>query len=283
MDWFEETLHDGLRLGLSIDNVLFETKTPHQNLILFENRRFGRVLALDGIIQTTERDEFIYHETLSHIPILGHGSVNKVLIVGGGDGGMLEEVLKHASVEQATLVEIDATVIDLSKTWLQSIYGGAFDDPRSRIVIADGVNYVHETDDRFDLVIVDSTDPVGPGKVLFGEYFYAGCRRVLDPGGVLAIQSGVPFLQGDELSSSVATLKRQFPDVSCFRASVPGYWGGDMVFCWAGEDAAAASPALEVLEDRFEASGIATRYYSPEVHRAAFAIPPWIEDSINSS
>ena len=167
MDWFEETLHPGFHSRLGIDRVLHETKTYHQHLIIFDNEEFGRVLALDGVVQTTERDEFIYHEMLAHTPILAHGRARNVLIVGGGDGGMLEEVLKHDSVETAVQVEIDDTVVELAKQHLRMICDDAYEDPRTELVIADGVEYVNETDRRFDIIIVDSTDPIGPGEVLF--------------------------------------------------------------------------------------------------------------------
>ena len=164
MDWFEETLHPGFHSRLGINRVLHETKTNHQHLIIFDNEEFGRVLALDGVVQTTEQDEFIYHEMLAHAPILAHGRARNVLIVGGGDGGMLEEVLKHDSVETAVQVEIDDTVVELAKQHLRMICGNAYDDPRTELVIADGVEYVNETDRRFDIIIVDSTDPIAPAK-----------------------------------------------------------------------------------------------------------------------
>jgi spermidine synthase len=279
--WFEETLHAGFRNKLAITEILHETKTDHQHLIIFVNPEFGRVLALDGVVQTTERDEFIYHEMLAHTPILAHGGAAEVLIVGGGDGGMLEEVLKHRGVTQVTLVEIDRTVIELSKTHLRSICGDAYEDPRTRVVIADGIDYVHETSDRFDVIIVDSTDPIGPGEVLFGEHFYEGCRRALNPGGILVTQNGVPFVQGGELRASLAILRRLFRDASCYRAAVPTYIGGEMTFGWAADDATRREVPLEALTERFAAAGIETRCYTPAVHKAAFALPPYIEALIS--
>ncbi len=279
-EWFEETLHAAFRTRLRMDRVLFETKTDHQHLVIFENAEFGRVLALDGAVQTTEADEFVYHEMLAHVPILAHGAVRNVLIVGGGDGGMLEEVLKHRTVESVTLVDIDASVIEMSKKFLSSICGGAFDDPRAEIVISDGVDYVERTDRRFEVVIVDSTDPAGPGEVLFGERFYRGCKRCLVPGGILVTQNGVPFVQGDELTNSLAIFRRLFADSSCFLAPVPLYVGGAMAFGWASDDTALRVVPLATLEDRFAAADIATRYYTPAVHRAAFALPPFIAELI---
>jgi len=217
---------------------------------------------------------------LAHPPILAHGGVRRVLIVGGGDGGMLEEVLKHGAVEEATLVEIDAEVIRFAREYLSRICGGAFDDPRTRIVIDDGLRYVETADERFDLIIVDSTDPIGPGEVLFSDRFYAACRQALAPGGVLVTQNGVPFVQPDELTRSVASLRRLFADVACYLATVPTYVGGPMAFGWACDDAAARQAPEVELHKRFTAAGIATRYYRPELHAGAFALPGYVAELI---
>ena len=278
--WFEESLHPGFHPLHGIVEIVHETRTDHQHLIIFETEKFGRVLALDGVIQTTERDEFIYHEMLAHTPIFAHGAVRDVLIVGGGDGGMLEEVLKHEGVRRATQVEIDGTVIELSKTHLRAICGEAYEDPRTEIVIADGVDYVNRTDSRFDVVIVDSTDPIGPGQVLFGERFYGGCKRCLKPGGVVVTQNGVPFLQGRELSGTMTVFRRLFADGRCFRAAVPSYVGGDMTFGWGTDDPDLGDVPVRALSKRFADAPVSTRFYSPEVHRAAFALPPYIRDLV---
>jgi len=275
--WVEERLHRDFRIALKADKVLYEDETAHQHLVLFENETFGRVLALDNVIQTTERDEFIYHEMLTHVPILAHGAVRRVLIVGGGDGGMLEEALKHPGVERVTLVEIDPGVIEFSRRYLGSICRDAFDDPRLELVIADGVEYVAETQARFDLAIVDSTDPIGPGEVLFTERFYAGCKRVLAPGGVLVTQNGVVFLQDEELRTTLGLLRPRFAEATCYLAGVPSYVGGPMAFGWATDETAHRRTPLATLRERFAAAGIATRYYTPEVHQGAFALPGYVQ------
>jgi spermidine synthase len=278
--WWEEILHDGAALRLEVGELLHEIRGPHQHLELFENASFGRVLTLDGIVQTTEADEFFYHEMLAHVPVLAHGAARRVLIVGGGDGGMLEEVLKHRTVESATLVDIDRTVIDISRQYLRSICGEAFEDPRSEVVIADGARFVAETADRFDVIIVDSPDPVGPAEVLFGGDFYRDCKRCLAPGGVLVTQNGVPFLQAAELAATIAHLRTLFADARCYLTTVPTYVGGAMALGWASEDAALARVPLAVLEERFAETAIATRYYTPEVHLGAFALPRYVRDLI---
>ena len=275
-DWFEETLHPGFHSRLGMERVLHETKTEHQHLVIFDNPEFGRVLALDGVVQTTERDEFIYHEMLAHVPILAHGLAKNVLIIGGGDGGTLEEVLKHRGVEAVVQVEIDDTVVELSKCYLQAICGDAYEDPRTELVIADGVEFVNQTDRRFDVIIVDSTDPIGPGEVLFGERFYGGCKSCLADGGVLVTQNGVPFVQGEELTGTLTVFRNLFQSASCYRAGVPAYIGGDMTFGWGSDNTSLADVDVLALRARFEAAGIVTEYYTPEMHRGAFALPPYI-------
>jgi spermidine synthase len=153
--------------------------------------------------------------------------------VGGGDGGLVEEVLKHPGVERVTIAELDAGVIDFARTYLPELSRGAFDDPRVSIVLGDGADFVATTSRRFDVVVVDSTDPIGPGAALFTAAFYAGCRRILRPGGILVTQNGVPFFQPDELVSSVRSLAGLFADATCYLAAVPTYVGGSMAFGWA--------------------------------------------------
>ena len=279
--WFEESLHLGFRSRFGIERVLYETKTEHQHLIIFDSPEFGRVLALDGVVQTTERDEFIYHEMLAHTPILAHGAVRNVLIVGGGDGGLLEEVLKHRGVEKVVQVEIDDTVVELSKRYLRAICADAYEDPRTELVIADGVEFVNEVDRHFDVIIVDSTDPIGPGEVLFGKKFYGGCRRCLTEDGIIVTQNGVPFVQGEELRETLAVFRQLFRSATCYRAGVPAYIGGDMTFGWGSEDNAHAEIDSETLHGRFVASGIVTDYYTPDVHKGAFALPPYIDRLMN--
>lgn len=275
-NWFEEKLYPAYRTKLKIDKVLYEGESEHQKLLLFENALYGRVLALNDIVQTTERDEFIYHEMLTHPPILAHGAVRKVLIIGGGDGGMLEEALKHRGVTKVTMVEIDADVVQFSKEHLRFICNDAFEDERLDLVIADGVEFVEQTDERYDVVIVDSSDPVGPAEVLFTQRFYTGVKRCIAQGGVLVTQNGVPFLQGHELTGTISCLRPLFRDTACYVAAVPMYVGGVMAFGWGTDNVTLRQTPLERLQERFRAAGLDTRHYAPEVHFAAFALPPWI-------
>lgn len=281
--WIPETLFDelGFRMTYKVERVLYELQTEHQHLILFEHKHFGKMLMLDGATQITKRDEFIYQEMMSHVPIFAHGRAKEVLIIGGGDCGIAEEVLKHKSVARLTQVEIDPSVIEFSKEHFPEFTTPVFADPRFESVIADGMRYVAETDRRFDVIIVDSTDPQGPGAVLFTREFYAACKRCMAKGGVMVTQNGVPFLQPDELVSSVGHFQKIFADAACYVAAIPTYVGGHMAMGWAADDATLRAVPVETIAARYRAAGaFATQYWTPEVHKAAFALPRFIAEHV---
>ncbi len=277
---FNETLYDALNQSFRIDKLYFEQKTDHQHLMIFHNAFLGRVMTLDGVVQTTERDEFIYHEMMAHVPILAHGNARDVLIIGGGDGGMLREVARHASVEKITMVEIDGAVVEMAKTYLPKHSDGAFDDPRLDLVIADGMDFVRDTDKRFDVIISDSTDPIGPGEVLFTQDFYGQCKRILNPGGVIATQNGVPFFQIDEVLHTAKRMGQHFTDQTFYSAAVPTYYGGIMTFAWGTDEDSLRLVDIETLRQRYISSGISTRYYTPEIHKASFALPRYVSEAL---
>ncbi|HXH25156.1 MAG TPA: polyamine aminopropyltransferase [Vicinamibacterales bacterium] len=279
--WFPERLHRHVSTHYEMGEVLYQGHTGFQDLVIFANPTFGRIMALDGVIQTTEADEFVYHEMMAHVPLFAHGAPKRVLIIGGGDGGVLREVLKHP-VESVTEVELDAGVVEVSKQYLPSICGNAYDDPRTRLVIGDGAKFLAETQETFDAILVDSTDPIGPGTVLFSREFYANCKRCLTERGILVTQNGVPFMQSDELTTSVGHFRALFPDAWCYLATVPTYVNGAMALGWASLDPQARTVDLDTLRRRYEAAGIRTRYYNPEVHRAAFALPNYVRELIGA-
>ena len=274
--WYTETLHDGYRASIEVRRTLFDGRSGRQHLVIAESVRFGTLVMLDGVTQLTSADEYVYHEMLSHLPIHAHGGVRDVLIVGGGDGGLAEEVLKHEGVERITLVEIDPWVVGVSKRHLKDVNGGAFDDPRLELIIADGKDYAASTEARYDLIVVDSTDPRGLGEPLFQPSFYADCKRILRPGGVIVTQNGVPFFQGPELEGTMRSFAKLFADATCYLAAVPTYIGGFMAFGWGTDDTGLRRVSLDTLTARLKDSGIATRYYTPEVHLASFALPRFI-------
>ena len=278
--WVDETFNPHFRCALEADTVLYEGNTGFQDLIIFDNKTFGRVMMLDGVIQLTDKDEFIYHEMMAHVPLFGLDRPQTVLIIGGGDGGVLREMLKHRGVQSVVHCEIDKAVVDLSLKFFPGISQGAFDDPRVELIIGDGIKFVNETERRFDVIIVDSTEPIGPAKVLFTEEFFGACQRCLTPSGVFIGQNGLPFLYPEHLADSGRILRAMFADAGCFMCTQPTYFGGPFALAWGSNDMKTRTEAsAAAVAQRYAASGIKTRYYNPDVHIASFVLPNYISDA----
>lgn len=280
--WLNETLYPDWGQRFRVVRELARVRSPYQDICIFESASHGRVMALDGAIQITERDEFVYQEMLAHVPLLLHGAPRQVLIIGAGDGGVLRRVLQHRTVERAVMVEIDGEVVRLAKEHLPGIAGDAWNDPRAEVIVGDGIHYAAEAaPGSFDAVIVDSTDPVGPGEALFTDAFYRDCARLLTHRGCVVNQCGVPFMQADELRETSLRRKRAFPHVSAYLAAVPTYVGGFMTLGIASKGAFEALPVDEIRA-RAERAGIlgSTRYWTPEVQVAAFHLPPYIAEHL---
>jgi spermidine synthase len=281
--WLNETLYEGWGQRFRVSRELARVRSAFQDIAIFETETHGRVMTLDGVVQITEGDEFVYQEMLTHVPLLAHGAAANVLIIGAGDGGVLRRVLQHKTTKRAVMVEIDGEVIRLAKAFLPSIGGDAWEDPRAEVIVGDGIDYVMKAPDAsFDVIIVDSTDPIGVGEVLFTDEFYRHSARILSANGIVVNQCGVPFMQSDELRDTSARRARFFAHVSAYVAAVPTYVGGFMTLGWAGRDAAQTRLSAEILAARATAAGIAgtTRYWSPEIHEAAFRLPPYIGEHL---
>jgi len=284
--WISETLHQesGFRTSYAVKRVLHEERTQHQDLLLFENPLFGKMLMLDGATQVTAKDEFVYHEMMSHVPLFAHGRVRDVLIIGGGDCGIAEEVLKHPGVKRLTQVEIDASVVEFAKAHFPEFTRPVFKDHRFELIIDDGMAFVAKGDRQFDVIIVDSTDPVGPGAILFTQRFYAACRRSLRPGGVIVTQNGVPALQATELAGSMRKLGKLFVDATCYVAAIPTYIGGFMAMGFATDNRSLRRQSATAVAARYKRAGsFDTRYWTPELHAAAFALPRFISDIVTKA
>jgi len=281
--WIAETFYDDWQPSMRVDEVLHEVKTEHQHLVIFTNKTWGTVLILDGIFQLTTRDEFIYHEMMAHVPLMAMERPKKVLIIGGGDGGILREVLKHPSVKQATLVEIDQEVIDTSVKYFPGVGAKAFKDPRTNVVITDGLEYVAKCTDRFDVVIVDSSEPVGPSAVLHTKRFFANCQKLLNPGGVFITQNGVPFHHPEHLAKTTQHLAALHKHVRPYVCTQPCYFGGEFALNWASDDAGPLSVDQAALARRAKSRKIETRYWTPALHRGAFALPHFMQDVVDKA
>jgi len=276
--WFYESLFPSVRLGLKVKETLVSNKSTYQKINILDTYEFGKVLVLDGVVQTTERDEFIYHELLTHLPMLSHPHPERVLIIGGGDGGILREVLKYP-VKEVFLVEIDEKVIEFSKTYLSAICRNSFNDRRANIIIDDGVNFIKKGKRKFDVVIVDSSDPMGPAKVLFSSKFYRDAFNTLPrDDGIFAQQTGSSFLQREELPYVYRRLKKIFPFVGTFLTAVPTYVGGLFSFVFASKGIDPLKIHLWEIEKKYRKLKLKTRYYNPKIHLASFALPTYIRE-----
>jgi spermidine synthase len=260
-----------------VTHRLHAEQTAHQYLEVYESPRFGRMLLLDGAVQTTEADEFCYHEMLTHPALCTHPAPRRLLVIGGGDGGALEEALKHP-VSQATLVEIDEAVVRASRTYLGTVSGGAFEDPRADLVIGDGIAYVRETAAHYDVVLVDSTDPQGPAEGLFAPAFYAQIARRLTPDGLLVVQSGSAVYQQALAGAVRRHLRAIFPIVRTYVAAVLAYPGVLWSFTMGSREHDPLRVDPEEIARRV--GGLGLRYYTPTRHHAAFDLPPFIRESV---
>ncbi len=273
--WFCEENTPGYTVQWRVLQILHEETTPFQELMIADLAEWGRTLILDGAVQYTEKDEFIYHEMMAHIPLLSHQNPERVLIVGGGDGGTLREVLKHKGIRQVDIVEIDRRVVETSKTYLPGVAAG-FTDPRVELIIADGIKYVGETEKKYDVVLIDSSDPVGPAVNLYTYPFYMDVFNILADDGILVAQSESPLYYTQIFSSVFTHLNAIFPIVRVCLAAVPTYVSGPWSFTIASK---AYDPAC-FAQDRGDIEGL--RYYNRQIHQAAFALPPYIAEKLKT-
>ncbi len=277
-NWLCETLYPGWGQRFLVTRELAQTTSPFQDIAVFETESHGRVLMLDGVTQITEADEFTYQEMIAHVPLLAHGDAKNVLIIGAGDGGVLRRVLEHKTVQRAVMVEIDGEVIRLAKEFLPNIAGAAWDNPRAQVIVGDGIDYVAKAADAsFDVIIVDSTDPIGVGEALFTDEFYRNCARILTARGVVVNQCGVPFMQADELRVTSARRAQFFADVSAYVVAVPTYVGGFMTLGWAAKAPGMRDVPVAEIAQRAAAAGLSgQKYWSAGVQMASFQLPPYI-------
>ncbi len=277
--WFTEGATPFCQAGavqhtLRAERVRCHERTAYQEVVIIDNPTYGRVLSLDGIVQLSTADERIYHELLVHPAMLTHPAPRRVLVVGGGDGGCLREALRH-DPEEIVLAELDPRVVALCREHLPGLSDGAFDDPRVSLIFEDAALTLRRYSEHFDVILVDSSDDVGPSEPLFGEAFYADLRRALRPGGVCAVQGG-SFLDLDLLRATRARLSGLLGEVATFRVDIPCFHGGDHAFFLAAPGGDPRGPAPAVLETRLRERGLvdALQFYSPAVHYAAQVLPP---------
>ncbi|MBN2059840.1 MAG: polyamine aminopropyltransferase, partial [Deltaproteobacteria bacterium] len=274
-EWATEKWKD-VEIRYRINKIIQEIETDYQHLTLVDSCKYGRMLLLDGIVQTTEKDEFIYHEMMTHVPMMLHPKPENVLIIGGGDGGVLREVLKYDTVEKATLVEIDQSVISFCKEYLPTVSNGAFEDKRSEIVIDDGSAFLKKKKNSYDIVIVDSSDPIGPAEKLFSREFYKSAHDALNPDGIMVHQTGSIHMQSDEQPLVYGLIRHIFQYHAFYVYSVPTYIGGLFSSVLCSDSTDPGNMDMEEILKKFDSYKLNTKYYNPGIHFGSFHIPSFL-------
>ncbi len=257
-------------------DVIYTAKSEFQTIDIIDTPGLGKVLVLDGLVMTTERDEFFYHEMISHIPMISHPNPERVLVIGGGDGGTVREVLKHDCVKSVVLCEIDGLVIDACRKYMPTL-AGMLDDDRVDIQVRDGIEYISQQQNEFDIILIDSTDPMGPGEGLFTEEFYLNVNRALKEGGIMAAQSESPFVNQRQMKMMYPLLRKAFPKVSTFVGPIPTYPGGywSWAFC-----SNTVEPLAFIDEQRAEKISKTSKLYNLDIHKSVFALPNFVKNLV---
>ncbi|MGE0487793.1 MAG: polyamine aminopropyltransferase [Vulcanimicrobiota bacterium] len=277
--WFTEDYHDGWELSVRVNEVLVTETSPYQRIDILQTRDFGRMLVLDGKVQACELDEFIYHEMMAHVTLLTHPNPRRVLVAGGGDGGAMREVMRHPSVERGVLVDIDERVIQLCNQFMPTLSEGLAREPRLVTAPADAAEYLRKARD-LDVILVDSSDPVGPSEALFQMDFYRSLKNALAPGGMVCLQAGSPFFYRDQIVTMVRQLREVFPVVRLGIIPVPTYPSGNWCLAFASLETDPGSIDAGLLERRQRERGFTTRYYTPQMHHAAMVLPPFLSERL---
>ncbi|WP_226566739.1 spermidine synthase [Bacillus stratosphericus] len=271
--WYTEKQTKNFGITLKVNKTLHTEQTDFQHLEMVETREFGNMLFLDGMVMTSEKDEFVYHEMVAHVPLFTHPNPENVLVVGGGDGGVIREILKHPSVKKATLVDIDGKVIEYSKKFLP-IIAGKLDDSRVDVKVGDGFMHIAEADNEYDVIMVDSTEPVGPAVNLFSKGFYAGISKALKEDGIFVAQTDNPWFTPELITNVQRDVKEIFPITKLYTANIPTYPSG----LWTFTIGSKKYDPLAVEDSRF--FDVETKYYTKELHKAAFVLPKFVSDLI---
>ena len=273
--WFSELQTPNVKLSIRVDRQLYSGRSEFQRIDIFDSPEFGRFLTLDGYMMLTEKDEFIYHEMITHVPMAVHPCVKKVLVIGAGDGGVIRELTRYPEIEQIDLVEIDQLVVEVCKKYLPQTC--RFDDPRVHIYYEDGLKFIRRFENEYDLIIVDSTDPFGPGEGLFTREFYGSCYKALKEDGIMVNQHESPFYDEDATACQRAhkRIVESFPISRVFQAHIPTYPSGHWLFGFASKK---YHPLKDLAEARWNLRGLGCKYYTTTLHKGAFYLPAYVEE-----
>lgn len=276
--WFTENHTPDVRFSIKVDKQLYSTQSEYQRIDVFESKEFGRFLTLDGFMMLTEKDEFIYHEMIVHVPMAVHPNVCKVLVIGAGDGGVIRELTRYKTIEHIDMVEIDEQVVEVCRKFLPTTTC-SLDDPRVHILYQDGLKYVRSKENEYDLIIVDSTDPFGPGEGLFTKEFYGNCYKALKEDGIVVNQHESPFYPEDALAMQRAhkRIVESFSISRVYQAHIPTYPSGHWLF---GFSSKKYHPVKDMRAAEWNALNLKTKYYNTNLHAGAFALPNYVEEML---
>lgn len=278
--WFSEKHTENVKLSIKVDKQLYSGNSEFQRIDIFDSTEFGRLLVIDGYLMLTERDEFIYHEMIVHTPMAVHPNPERILVIGAGDGGVARELGKYDCVKCIDIVEIDKKVIEVCKEYLPQTACG-FDDSRVNIFYQDGLKYVRKCNDLYDIIIVDSTDPFGPGEGLFTREFYGNCFKALKDDGIMVNQHESPFYVNDALDMQRAHKRifESFPISKIYQAHIPTYASGHWLFGFASKK---YNPITDLNKEKWESLNIKTKYYNTNLHKGAFALPNYVWEMLKN-
>lgn len=276
--WYTEEHTDTVRFSIKIKEQLYSNTSPYQQIDVFDSKEFGRFFTLDGLMMVTEKDEFIYHDMIVHVPMAAKPDIRKVLVIGAGDGGTVRELTRYDSIEKIDMVEIDKLVVDVCREFLPQT-AAKFDDPRVNLYFEDGLKFVRSKENEYDLIIVDSTDPIGPGEGLFTKEFYGNCFKALNAEGVLVNQHESPYYEdyANSMKRAHKRIKELFPICKVYQAHIPTYPSGHWLFGFASKK---VDPVLDLNAEKWNALGIKTKYYNTELHKGSFALPNYVKEMI---
>jgi spermidine synthase len=279
MDWFTEKWAPDVNFSIQITKHIHQEKTPYQNIAFYNSKTFGKFFTLDGIMMANEKDEFIYHEMIIHTPLSINPQIERVLVIGGGDGGSVRELTKYETIKKIDMVEIDERVVRLCQIHLPQT-SSKLVDPRVSLYFEDGLAYVQNTKETYDLIIVDSTDPIGPGEGLFTMTFYNNCYRILTKEGILINQHESPYFDKESLEMQRAhkKIKNLFPIAEVYQAFIPTYPSGHWLFGFASKK---YHPIQDFRIAFSEKKGLKTRYYNSEIHKGSFALPNYVKTKLS--
>lgn len=274
--WFTEKHTENVNFSIKVDKQVYSGKSDFQRIDVFDSKEFGRFFTIDGFVMLTEKDEFIYHDMIVHVPMATNPNIKNVLVIGAGDGGTVRELTRYSTVEKIDMVEIDKLVVDVCKEYLPQT-ACKFDDSRVNLYFEDGLKFVKTTKNKYDLIIVDSTDPIGPGEGLFTREFYTNCFNALEEDGILVNQHESPYYDynANAMKRAHLRIKENFPIAKVYQAHIPTYASGHWLFGYASKK---YDPILDLDEKAWNALGLKTHYYNTDLHKGAFALPNYVKE-----